>query len=60
VAAEADACTAYWALAREAIKQGLITSGEARAIARVGHRKQPYWERHIQDLKTVIEERRRG
>jgi len=49
--------TDYWEIAYAAIKVGLITKEEANTIARIGHRKQRYWARHIRDLEAVIEQR---
>jgi hypothetical protein len=54
---ESDACTKYWLLARDAIARGLVTEEEAKTIARVGHRKQQYWRRHLQDLEAIVRER---
>ena len=50
--------TDYWTIAHRYIKEGLITIEECRTIARVGHRKQPYWNRHIRDLEAICKDRR--
>ena len=49
--------TVYWTFANDAIKLGLITKKEADTIARVGHRKQRYWARHLRDIKSLVEQR---
>lgn len=49
----------YWDIADAAIKDGVITLAEAKIICRQGHRKQQYWDRHVRDLKEIIEERKR-
>jgi len=49
-----DLPTLYWALARWAVGQGLITEDEAKLIARAGTRKQGYWARHLVDLCAVL------
>lgn len=50
----------YYALATKAIRANLITSKEVALIARVGHRKEPYWDRHYRDLKDILIRRARG
>lgn len=54
-----DAVQEYWQLAHEAIKAGLLTLEEAKVIACVGTRKQPYWARHLMNLKEIITERKK-
>ena len=54
-----DPVTAYWQVARKAQADGLLTEAEARTIARIGHRKQGYWERHLIDLRELIAERQK-
>ena len=49
--------TEYWSFAYDCIKLGLITKEEATTIARVGHRKQGYWSRHIVDLEALVKQR---
>ena len=49
--------TDYWRLANAAISEGLITREEALTIARVGTRKQSFWDRHIRDLKEILEKK---
>ena len=49
-----DLPTLYWALARWAVGQGLITEAQAKLIARAGTRKQGYWARHLVDLCAVL------
>lgn len=47
----------FFALAAAAIRAGRLTAQERDAIARVGHRKQGYWRRHLRDLRAVLAER---
>lgn len=46
--------TDYWTLARQYMAEGVITYEQCKIIARVGHRKQNYWDRHILDLKRTV------
>lgn len=48
---------AYWACARIAINHGWLSESEARLIARLSTRKEPYWRRHLIDLFLVVAER---
>jgi hypothetical protein len=52
--------TEYYSLARLAIKAGVITDEEVRAIARTDTRKGCYWGRHLRDLKEIIRDRIKG
>jgi len=49
-----DPVTLYWALARWAVGQGLISEAQVQLIARAGTRKSPYWARHLVDLCAVL------
>jgi len=49
-----DTISVFWALAKWAVGQRLITEEQAQIIARVGTRKQGYWARHLIDLCGVI------
>lgn len=50
----------YWKLARWAMDESLLTKDEAYAIARVGHRKEIYWGRHLLDLMEIIKDREKS
>jgi hypothetical protein len=52
-----DSCTQFWRLAHSAISEGLLKREEACLVARVGHRKQIYWARHVRDLEALIARR---
>ena len=53
-----DPCTQFWCLAQRAIAAGLLTREEACLVARIGHRKQAYWARHVRDLEVLIAQRK--
>jgi hypothetical protein len=55
-----DQATRFWTRAWAAIAAGYVTEEEVRVIARTGHRKQPYWSRHLRDLEAIIQERTHG
>lgn len=50
----------FWAMAREAIAQGLITKEEAITICRPGTRKAGYWGNHCRNLRLWIEYKKKG
>jgi hypothetical protein len=47
----------YGRLVNALIAEGVITRPEAEAIARTGHRKQSYYDRHIIDLLDFVKDR---
>jgi len=47
----------FYRLSWWAINNGLLTPAERDTIARIGHRKQRYWARHLLDLRAVLRER---
>lgn len=53
-----DTKTAFWTKAHAAIREGLITYGEAIGIVRPGTRKQGYWGDHLAHLEMILKDKR--
>lgn len=52
-----DDVTQFWLLARKAIRLGLVTEREVEIIRRAQTRKEPYWGRHLYNLRAIVKER---
>ncbi len=44
----------YYSIANDAIMRKWMTAEQRDIIARIGHRKEQYWDRHVLDLVDFI------